>query len=114
MDPVIVGAFLLAVLLRIGLPILITALIVWGLRKLDAHWQSESEEQELDIREIVAVQRTPCWEFHGCPEYKRQDCPAYLNPTIPCWQHFRNGRGELRVTCLDCQVFREAPLPMAA
>jgi len=41
MDLNAVAALLIGVLIRFGIPILITALVVWSLRRLDARWQAE-------------------------------------------------------------------------
>jgi hypothetical protein len=36
-------AVLTGLVIRFGLPLGLTALAAWGLRRLDAHWQAESE-----------------------------------------------------------------------
>lgn len=93
-------------ILRIGLPVGMTAVIVWLLKRLDTHWQEEAP-----LPEILAPAGTPCWERHNCPPEKRATCAAYLNPKVPCWQMYRQPDGVLREGCIGCDVFREAPIP---
>ncbi len=99
-------AFLGGLLLRFGIPILITALAVYFLRKLDTRWQKESEAHPL-------VEKPECWEINKCPEDEREKCPGFLSP-LPCWQARRLPNGYLREECLTCPVFRGAPVPAHA
>ncbi len=99
-------AFLGGLILRFGIPILITALAVYFLRKLDTRWQKESEAQPL-------VEKPECWEINKCPEEAREKCPGFLSP-LPCWQARRLSNGYLREECLNCPVFRGAPVPAHA
>ena len=92
--------------LRIGIPILITALIVLWLQELDLRWREEASlEREEELQ-------TPCWEVRQCPPQLLQDCPAYADRSAPCWQVFRQRDGKLKQTCLACEVFRSAPVPL--
>jgi hypothetical protein len=101
----IVLTFVLGLLLRIGIPVAVTALIFFLLRHLDERWQKEA----LAIP-VISSQR-PCWEIKGCTEEKRNNCPGSAQPNIPCWQVFRTKNGLLREDCLGCDVFRLAPAP---
>ena len=104
MDTVLM--FVLGLLLRIGIPVAVTALVFFLLRRLDKRWQNEA----LAIP-VISSQR-PCWEIKDCSEEKRKDCPASAHPNIPCWQVFRTKNGLLREDCLGCDVFRLAPTPV--
>lgn len=97
---------LLGFIVRIGLPVGVTALIVILLRRLDAHWQTEAE-----LPAVLAPVGPPCWEQHNCSPEKRAGCKAFQNAGIPCWQQFRKTDGTLRETCIGCEVFRQAPIP---
>lgn len=97
--------------LRLGLPILLTVVVVYLLGKLDARWQSESGRQRQAYR-VLPGQRA-CWEQKGCSEEKKAQCPAYQDQGRPCWQVFRSADGRLKETCLGCKVFRSAPVPAA-
>lgn len=104
-------------LLRFGVPIAITALLAWALRRLDARWQLEAERQQATQAAQVApayTPSTPCWQVNQCSHERRKECPAYADVHKPCWQHFRNGRGELPRRCLGCDVFKLAPVPQLA
>lgn len=109
------AAFAVGLLIRIGLPLLLTVVLVWALRRLDARWQADAKRiSEASSQNIIQIQAQRCWELRNCAPLLRENCLAFKKPHIPCWQHFRNGRGELREMCLDCEVFHNAPLPMAA
>jgi hypothetical protein len=102
-------AVILGFIFRLVLPIGLTALAVWYLRKLDMRWQKEAGPVA-----IAAPTGTPCWERKNCSADKRAKCPACQDPTIPCWQKFRQADGSLRESCIDCDVFRDAPIPATA
>jgi len=105
-------AVILVLLLRLGAPILVTVLIVYALRRMDAHWQEEARRQEGTIQ--VGISQTPCWEVRGCLPEQRIHCAGFLHPEIPCWQQFRTRDGLVRAECRDCSVFRDAPVPALA
>jgi hypothetical protein len=96
---------ILGLFLRIGIPTAVTALIFFLLRRLDKRWQKEAAAIP-----VITSQR-PCWEIKGCNEEKRQNCLAFSQTGIPCWQVFRTKNGLLREDCLGCEVFRQAPVP---
>lgn len=101
-------------LLRFGVPIALTALLAWVLRRLDARWQLEAEQQLAAQAAPAYRPSTPCWQANQCSEEKRKQCPAFADAGTPCWQHFRNGRGELPQRCLLCDIFKRAPVPQLA
>jgi len=98
----------LGLILRIGVPVSVTALFFFFLRRLDERWQKEA----LAIP-VISTQR-PCWEVKGCSEERRKDCTAFKQKNIPCWQTFRTKNGLLREECLGCEVFRLAPAPVVS
>jgi hypothetical protein len=93
--------------LRLAIPIAITAIAIYFLRRLDTRWQAEAEELLL----LPAVEKPKCWEVHNCPPEKRKSCPGYQSEQ-PCWQAFREENGYLQERCLGCDVFRQAPIPV--
>lgn len=99
-------ALISGVILRFGIPVAITALIVWLLRMLDKRWQKDAEEEGLVI---IRAKNPGCWNLHNCPAEKRAKCKAYQHPEMPCWQVFRDQNGRLREDCLNCDVFQAAP-----
>jgi hypothetical protein len=98
--------FVLGLLLRIGIPVAVTALIFFLLRRLDERWQKEAKAIP-----VISSQR-PCWEIKGCSDEKRKNCSAFAQSNVPCWQVFRTKNGPLKEECLGCDVFRQAPAPV--
>ncbi|MBI4732121.1 MAG: hypothetical protein HY781_08355 [Chloroflexi bacterium] len=97
---------LVGLLLRIGIPIGISLLVFFLLRRLDNRWQKEA-----NLLPVAAMDQKPCWEVKNCSETKRKDCPVAAQPNVPCWQAFRTKDGLLKEACLDCDVFRQALTP---
>lgn len=105
MDGLIPILYILAgLLLRLAIPIAGTLLVIFVLRKLDAHWRAEAELQ------TAAVGKPECWKIKGCTPEQVQDCTASRSP-LPCWQTNRLPNGYLQEECLSCPVFLEAPIP---
>ncbi len=98
----------LGFLLRVGIPIIATALVLVVLYKLDQHWQKEA----LALPVVPSGKR--CWDIKGCTEEMKKDCPAAAQPNIPCWHVFRTHEGVMKETCLECKVFRRAPMQVKA
>ncbi len=100
-------ALLIGIASRLAIPILITALVVYLLRMLDAHWQAEAQATP------TQVEKPACWEIIGCAPAQRKECAGYTS-RLPCWQARRTSNGYLREQCLDCKVFLKAPAPLVA
>ena len=101
----------LGLFMRFGIPLFLTGVLVWWLRRLDLRWQAEAEEaRRIQLKEIMA-HRTPCWEMRKCSPELRASCPAYQRNDLPCWQVWRETTGRLPERCIDCIVFKNAPLP---
>jgi hypothetical protein len=100
------------VMLRLGIPILMTVLLVYLLSLLDKSWQKKALRDGLPSPAALA-RNIGCWDEKNCSKELRQQCGAYLHPETPCWQYFRSSSGELRESCLGCDIFRKAPIPIA-
>jgi ribosomal protein S17 len=58
--------------------------------------------------------KTPCWEMFRCPEAVKNECPAFLYRTRPCWQiegtysklHDYGTRGDGTEICENCRVYK--------
>jgi hypothetical protein len=99
-------------LVRFAVPIALTIFAVWFFRRLDRRWQAEAQERtQLQIA-LTTAKRTPCWEQKKCSEESRASCPVYAQKNLPCWQVLREKDGNLKPACLDCGVFRDAPMPV--
>lgn len=97
-------ALCIGLLVRLALPIAVTLVMIYFLRKLDARWQTEAELRP------VSVQKPECWKIKGCSPEQQKNCVARISP-LPCWQVFRLPNGYLREECLSCKVFLDAPVP---
>jgi hypothetical protein len=103
------GTIIAGIIIRLGLPFGITAVMVLILLKLDRHWQSEVERQP-ELNQIMA-KNPGCWKIKNCSPDLMGNCPARSQPDMPCWQVKRQKGGLLQGSCLDCKVFREALVP---
>jgi hypothetical protein len=99
-----------ALLLRIGIPLAVTAILVIALRRVDERWQREAElGTGSETKHVSMFSQFQCWMTHNCSEENRDECPAFIENNKPCWQVFRDGSGDLRQKCLDCPVFVNVP-----
>lgn len=100
-------AFLTGIVLRFAIPIGVTVLAIYFLRRLDARWQAEGQ---MIAETLPAVEKPKCWEINDCPPEEVEKCPGYQSAQ-PCWQAFRTQDGHLKEQCLGCGVFQHAPVP---
>ena len=94
-------------LLRFGLPVLLTMVLIVLFSKIDSRWRDEALAQRENLVQDGVISLINCWVFNDCPPEKREKCPAYQENYISCWQVFRDNYGTLREGCLDCKVFTE-------
>lgn len=106
-------AVVMGFLMRLGIPLALTALLVWWLQKLDARWQMDAEQarRQAESGPSLTPPAPRCWDVRGCSPERRANCPAFARTDVPCWQVFRDGRGPLKEACLECLVFKKAPVP---
>lgn len=122
---------ILLFILRLGIPVLVTVAIAYGLHRLDAKWQAEAKAQTksvvpqapqpkptrigngngagitIPLRQPVAMAAgQPCWSLKGCSESMRANCAAFHQPTIPCWSARTNAEGRLPAGCKDCTLYQ--------
>lgn len=100
-------AVITGIALRLAIPIGITAIAIFFLRRLDTRWRAEAEEKLL----LPVVEKAQCWKTKDCKAEMRATCAGY-NSELPCWQAFREENGHLQERCLGCEVFKEAPVPI--
>jgi hypothetical protein len=99
-------AVIAGLVLRLAIPIAITAVAIYVLRHLDARWQSEGASEA----SLPVVEKPRCWETNNCTPEMRASCPGYLSKA-PCWQARRKENGYLQDKCLECDIFLKAPVP---
>lgn len=119
----IIGLFLL----RLAVPLAITFLIAFYLRRLDAKWERELREQKPQMeKDQIAPSRPtptlqmstssaiptandifgkPCWEVKHCQEANKLNCAAFQNPELPCWWARFRAEGHIPEECYLCQIF---------
>jgi MerR family transcriptional regulator/heat shock protein HspR len=56
----------------------------------------------------MLLELTPCWEITKCPPEKRDDCSAYIDRTIPCWQKATTACAKDFGQCDNCEVYIRA------
>ncbi|MEW6242565.1 MAG: hypothetical protein AB1564_17325 [Chloroflexota bacterium] len=105
-------SLIIGFVLRFGLPIAVTIVIIHVLRRLDERWQAEAKAENQAALVSARVNGKRCWEVKGCSNESLAQCPAAALQQ-PCWQTFRLPNGHLRETCLGCDVFLKAPAPTA-
>lgn len=103
--------FLLGMLVRLGIPVGFTILVIAWLARLDAQWQEEARAEVANLPKRAEICNAGCWDVHKCTPENKAKCPAFNQPEVPCWQLFREKNGALRDGCLGCSVFRTAPVP---
>ena len=118
--------------LRLGVPLLLTLVLGYLLKRLDSRWQAEARE-ERRAREATAATRQvavpkpigqrspqfmvaldspgamPCWMVKGCTEAMRTACAATHQPNVPCWQARTVAEGPLPAECKGCD--QHIPMP---
>jgi hypothetical protein len=103
----------LGILIRLGIPLALTVLLVNWQQGLDRRWQEEAKrEVELQKVKVPLASNTGCWNLKGCSEESKAKCQAFRHQEVPCWQLFRSPKGLLQEKCIGCQVFKEAPVPV--
>jgi len=108
----VVLTLMAGLLLRFGIPVGITALLVYVLRRLDQKWQREVElGAQSEIVQVSLFDKIRCWATNECSQENHDTCPAYLESGRPCWQVHRDASGAMRDECLECPVFQGAPIP---
>jgi hypothetical protein len=112
------GALVLMFVVRLAIPLLVTMLIVYALRRLDARWQAEAQQRGEGAtaaapHEALAVSTAPCWQVRRCPPQRRDRCPAYLRPNLNCWAARNQAEGRLPDRCLTCILFKQSQLLQA-
>jgi hypothetical protein len=107
---VIAGMFLL----RIGVPLGLTLVVAYFLRRLDARWQAEawaeweashSQEEVIAKAKLLQPSEACCWSQKGCDEAARANCATPKQPDIPCWLARRRSEGKLPAECYNCAQF---------
>ncbi len=56
----------------------------------------------------MLLELTPCWVMKDCPAELRQQCSAYIDRSMPCWQRAQTACAKELKQCESCEVFIRA------
>jgi hypothetical protein len=95
-------AILIGFILRLAVPIVATCILIYFLRKLDARWQADAKLPP------TPTQKIECWKINGGSLTQPE---KVADPSMSCWQVYRQPNGYLQEECISCEVFINAPIP---
>lgn len=94
------------IIIRFGIPIVITFVLSAGLQKLDQKWRKEakiaSKKKQVTALMVVDIEVIPCWIFNQCPETKFKNCVISNNPRQICWES-KYSKGKINAECIVCE-----------
>lgn len=65
-------------------------------------------ESKISINGIKTIySMMPCWEYIGCSEEERNNCPAYSSHNEPCWAVKGNNTICAKKECRNCDVYNK-------
>ena len=118
-DVVTILGLLAMFALRIGVPIL----VIMGLSYVAYRWLGEDTQKTVQPSKsaTAATARVTiggpapfaqvlyaganCWDFKGCTEEMKANCPAVAKPELPCWLAIQMKTGHLKDNCFGCQFY---------
>jgi hypothetical protein len=109
------GIIILFFAVRCIVPLLITVAIGYLMNRLVDRWEAEAAAAEEDAGAKPNTPSTkkggstargmPCWILRNCDADKRANCPAYLDPSLPCWIARLMAEGARPDSCPDCPIY---------
>ncbi len=54
------------------------------------------------------LELSPCWEIKNCPKEVRENCSAYVDRTVPCWERASSACARGIDQCENCEVYISA------
>jgi hypothetical protein len=96
--------------LRCVVPLAIAIGLGYLMNRLVDHWEAEDTRKQARVPAPVPAAKpapqfmlsVPCWVTFSCAEEARRKCPAYRDPSVPCWEARRSANGVLMARCADC------------
>ena len=103
---VLIGMFAL----RLGVPVLLTVLVCYGLDRLAARraaqLASRRQAKEASSKQSPRVVRQlHCWEIKRCDSETREACPASQRQNLPCWLALQLAGQPLSAECRSCAMY---------
>ena len=111
--------FTLLFALRCVFPLALTIVIGYLMNRLVDRWEAEEAISLQEGIEIVQETKSsegiklpvvtlPCWLVRKCDPVKRDNCPAFKQQGIPCWQARLRVEGQMPDTCPTCPIYAQA------
>jgi hypothetical protein len=106
--------------LRCVAPLALTLAIGYLMNRLVDRWEAEetrsSYQEEVELAQAtkssggikLPVVTLPCWLVRKCDPAKRDNCPAYKQQGIPCWQARLRVEGQMPDSCPACPIYAQA------
>ena len=109
--------------LRLLVPIVLAAVVVYAFRRVDLRWQNQAWEEEraglTRVKDAASIRfleklSQPCWDEMGCEESDYRKCPGHKQAALPCWMARRWAEGSMPAKCYNCERFtlRPATVPV--
>jgi MerR family transcriptional regulator/heat shock protein HspR len=54
------------------------------------------------------LELTPCWEIKKCAPERRDNCSAYIDNVLPCWERVSSVCAKEMNKCQECEVYIKA------
>jgi len=105
-------SMVLGILVRIGIPVGLTAILAFFLKRLDSKWREEARQVQPGdglLRDIWL--NNPCWGETDCVEEQREKCAVFNQKKEPCWEVYREN-GSMQSKCQECEYRKELLLPV--
>ena len=96
--------------LRLGVPVLLTILVCYGLERAAARRSAQLASQR-QAKEAASKQSTRvvrqlhCWEIKRCDPETREACPATQRQNVPCWLALQLAGQPLADECRSCAMY---------
>lgn len=111
--------FALLFALRCVAPLVLTLAIGYLMNRLVDRWEAEETTSHLEEVEIAGDTRSsggiklpavtlPCWLVRKCDPAKRDNCPAFKQQGLPCWQARLLAEGHMPDSCPTCPIYAQA------
>ncbi len=105
--------------LRCVAPLALTLAIGYLMNRLVDRWEAEeatSRQEEVEVARVtrssggikLPVVTLPCWLIRNCDPAKRDNCPAFKQQGIPCWQARLRAEGQMPNLCPTCPIYAQA------
>jgi hypothetical protein len=104
--------------LRCIAPLALTLAIGYLMNRLVDRWEAEeatSLQEDVEIAQVTSSSKSfklpvvtlPCWLVRKCDPVKRDNCPAFKQQGLPCWQARLRVEGQMPNLCPTCPIYTQ-------